>query len=117
MGGRGSGGGGGGSSASSSKMPALQGSEKQVRWANDIRSVAIKAADANVRNAERSKSLGLETSYNNPSVESTKKVRGMVVSAFKEQTSAKAIIDSRDRFSQSQLVKMAAELDRQKGRK
>lgn len=118
MGGRGGSGGGGGSgSAVSAKMPALSGSEKQVSWANDIRSSALLTADANVRNAEKNRSLGISVDYLNPSVESTKEVRSAVVKAFQGQTSAKSIIESRSNFSQRSLVNMAAEIDRQKGRR
>lgn len=116
MGGRGGSGGSGGGSAYS-KMPELSGSEKQVSWAKDIRGSALSAADANVRNAEKFKALGGKPDPYNTSVESAKEVRSFLIKAFQGETSAKAIIDRRDRFSQNSLVRLALELDAQKRRK
>lgn len=115
MGGRGSGGGGGSRggdrSASSAKMPTLSGSPKQVSWANDIRRNALASLDANVRNAEKNRSLGIKPDGLHPSVKSAKEVRSTVVKAFQSQTSAKSFIDSRGSFTQKAFNDAAIALD------
>lgn len=115
MGGRGSGGGGGSRggarSASSAKMPTLSGSSKQVSWANDIRSNALESLDANVRNAEKNRSLGIKPDGLHPSVESAKEVRSAVVRSFQGQTSAKSFIDSRGNLTQRAFNEAAIALD------
>lgn len=116
MGGRGSSGGGIGS-AVSAKMPELQGSAKQVSWANDIRSGALLALDMNVGNAERSEKLNLGIDSRNPSVKSTKEVRTMVVKMFQGMNSAKEFIDRRNDFTQNLFRQVAAEFDFEKGRR
>lgn len=116
MGGRGSSGGGSGS-AVSAKMPELQGSTKQVSWANDIRSGALLALDMNVRNAERNEKLRGAIDAHNPSVKSTKEVRSMAVKMFQGMNSAKEFIDRRDDFTQNLFREVAAEFDFEKGRR
>lgn len=121
MGGRGSGGGrgsrGGGGSAASAKMPTLSGSSKQVSWANDIRSNALSSLDANVRNAEKNRSLGIAPDGLHPSVESAKEIRSAIVKAFQSQTSAKSFIDSRGNFTQKAFNNAAIDLDVMKKRR
>lgn len=111
MGGRGS------TGWSNANMPELKGSEKQIRWANDIRSSALDVAEMNIRNARKNEKLGLGITYLNPSVKSTNEVRDMLRKLFQSQTSAKEIIDKRDGFSQNSLKNIAAEIDRMKGRR
>lgn len=114
MGGRGSGGGSG--SAASAKMPELQGSAKQVSWANDIRSRALLALDMNVRSAEMNEKLRGAIDGFNPSVKSTKEVRTMAVEMFQGMRSAKEFIDRRYDFTQRFFKEAAADIDFQKGR-
>lgn len=115
MGGRGSGG-GGSRSAVSAKMPELQGSAKQVSWANDIRSRALQALDMNIRNAERNEKLRGAIDGFNPSVKSTREIRSMAVKMFQGMRSAKEFIDRRYDFTQQLFKEAAAEIDFQKGR-
>lgn len=116
MGGRGSSGGGRGS-AVSAKMPELQGSAKQVSWANDIRSGALSALDMNVRNAERNEKLANPIDAFHPSVKSTREIRSMAVEMFQGMRSAKEFIDRRDDFTQQLFKEAAAEVDFKKGRR
>lgn len=112
MGGRGSGGGGGGfASAVSAKMPTLQGSEKQVIWAKEIRAQALEALDAHVRNAS---GKYYRPGFSNPTLESFQEVRRTVVNMFQQQTSAKTFIDNRNNFSFERFKKMALALDQKK---
>ncbi len=96
-GGRGGGGGGGLSSMADTKgLPALQGSEKQVAWANDIRDkkfASYKEHAQILEDANKGKGWGgtkeqLKTDTTNARA-GLKYVRG--------QTSAKFWIDNRDR--------------------
>lgn len=121
MGGRGSSGssGGGSGSASSAKMPALTGSEKQIAWANEIRAGFLNAADANVRNAQRDRSLGTAVKgYEGTaiSVEAAKQVRKDAVKMMQGVTSAKQIIENRGRLTQDFLTRAGNAWDRGKMR-
>lgn len=54
MGGRGgSGGSRGGARSSKTKLSAFSGSEKQVKWANDLRSKALKSLDDGLSDAKK----------------------------------------------------------------
>lgn len=116
MGGRGSnsgGGGGGGGSAMSASMPTLSGSEKQVAWAEDIRSGALKSVDTLVANAKEGPN-GLHaitanyTTGEKVSVAAAKTVRAEVVETLQNVTSAKMLIDNRSRFSFNAIENMMA---------
>lgn len=111
MGGRGSGGGGGFASAVSAKMPTLQGSEKQVSWAQEIRAQALEALDAHVRNAS---GKYYRPGFSNPTLEAFQEVRKTVVSQFQQQTSAKSFIENRNSFNFDRFKKMALALDQRK---
>ena len=120
MGGRGSSGGGGGIggvSAVNEKMPALTGSEKQVKWADDIRYSMLLAADAVVRNAQRNKSLGIKPSMYYPSLEGAIFARKDVVSTLKTVTNASKIIDARKSLTQHYIEKIGIEYDKKKREK
>lgn len=128
MGGRGassrSGGGGGGE-----KMPELDGSEKQVAWANDIRDKAINAADnwekyrsqqANATPQGKTESVKDALYYTQATKQSTKEA----VSEFKSKTaeikSAKTFIDRRNALSPKSVTKAiqdrALQIDKAKKR-
>lgn len=120
MGGRGSSGGGQGGKhgenwAASAKMPELKGSEKQIKWANDIRDTALRNADLVVKNA---KNLSASTSFNIPSVEAAEFARNVSVKELQSVNSASKIIDKRTKLSYDGLNKIALEYDRiyKKGR-
>ena len=109
MGGRGSSG-GGGSGGRNVSMPELQGSEKQIAWASNIRETAISSAEAIVRNAERGERTGL--GYYGPTgspitLEAAKTVRTEVREAFSQMSSASTIINSRNELTQSRFERMA----------
>lgn len=116
MGGRGSSGvtgSRGSKNAVDQKMPDLTGSEKQVRWANEIRQNMLSYADANVRNAKQNEKINLRASYI-ATVDATEWVRNYLVNELKTITSASKIIDKRDKITQSYLEKLAIEYERRK---
>lgn len=92
------------------KMPQLQGSEKQVSWANTIRENMLSYSDTVVRNARNLESYG--TYY--PSVEGAEFARDTLVKEIKNVTSASTIIDNRNKITQSFLEKLGLEYDRRK---
>lgn len=105
--------GGVGKSAISAKMPELKGSEKQVAWAEDIRSSALKSTDSLVqRTAEGPKGLhAITANYvtgEKVSLASAKTVKSEIVDTFQATTSAKAIIDARNNFTYSAIEKLMA---------
>lgn len=120
MGGRGSSGGGAGGKhganyAANAKMPELKGSEKQVKWANDIRDTALRSADAVVSNAKK---LSDSPAINTPSVEGAEFARNVAVKELQSVVSASKIIDKRNKLSYDGLSNIALEYDRiyKKGR-
>ena len=120
MGGRGSSGGGAGGKhgpnyAANAKMPELKGSEKQIKWASDIREDALANADALVKNAKK---FGTGLSHNDPSVEGAEFARNVAVKELQSVTSASKIIDTRRKLDYYGLNKIAMEYDRiyKKGR-
>lgn len=118
MGGRGSssgGGGGGGGSAVSASMPTLTGSEKQVAWAENIRSDALSTADRivdvsdgtfnNGKGIIAKQIPGQPTTYVSKAAAQT--VRAEVVDTFRGVNSASTIIDNRARLSPNKIIEMA----------
>ena len=85
----------------------MKGSDKQIKWAEDIKAQAISAAGCIVRNAERSDELGIPKDTFYISVEVAKEIEQMVIAGFEQMDSAAAIIDIRDRFTQTALENMA----------
>lgn len=114
MGGRGTAGGVGGAAANQ-KMPELTGSAKQIKWAQDIRSSLLGAADLLVRNAQRNRELGISPSFNSPSVTAAGVVRSDVIKTFKNVTDASVIINKLRGQNYDALFRLATAYDRSKG--
>lgn len=115
MGGRGSSGGASGGAAANQKMPELTGSAKQIKWAKDIRSSLLGAADLLVRNAQRNRELGISPSFNSPSVTAARVVRSDVIKTFKNVTDASVIINKLRGQNYDALFRLATSYDRSKG--
>lgn len=92
------------------KMPQLQGSDKQVSWANTIREYMLSYADTVVKNARKNDSPSIYY----PSVEGAEFARDALVKEIKNVTSASTIIDKRNKITQSFLEKVGLEYDRRK---
>lgn len=85
----------------------MRGTEKQIKWAEDIKEQAIMAAGCIVRNAERDAELDYKHPTRYISVDVAKDLEQMVVAGFAQMDNAADIIDIRDRFAQSALENMA----------
>ena len=83
----------------------MKGTEKQIKWAEDIKERAILAAGCIVRNAKRESEAGLR--FYCISVEAAKHIEQIVIDGFASMDSAADIINIRDRFTQSNLEKIA----------
>lgn len=121
MGGRGSGsggGGGGGGKAVNAKMPELSGSAKQVAWAEDIRSSALKNIDSLVSSvADKSGLHGISfPGGGHVSIEAANAVKSFVVEGFQRVTSASAIINGRADFSYESIRRTMITAESQKRR-
>lgn len=118
MGGRGSSGGvgriGGNKSAIGAKMPELKGSEKQIKWASEIREQVLKNADLVVKNAEK---RGGYTDAYSPSVQGAKFARNSIIEQVQKVESASAFISNRSRMTYDFVNKIALEFDRRKRKK
>lgn len=90
--------------AQESRMPALTGSEKQVKWAEDIRRNALINADNAVRNTLEIMRLNRGSEYDTPGLsesafsQALTQARKEFVDALSQQTSAKQWIDNRTNF-------------------
>ena len=119
MGGRGSAGRGGGGRVS---LPALQGSERQVSWANDIRETAYSALDGLDRTLDRIerdvRRGSLAEGRTNAQIQRTaedmagfsrqsiRTVRAELNDTLSTVTSARTIIDQRDNLSANRIVNL-----------
>lgn len=83
----------------------MKGTEKQIKWAQEIKENAILAAGCIVRNAEKAAEDGWRE-YR-ISVEAAKHIEQLVIDGFAAMDSAAEIINIRDRFTQSNLEKIA----------
>lgn len=77
-----------------SGLPELQGSEKQVRWAEQIRSNVINTINNNIERMEKSENRN----YYKPDIEAFKEIGEKVNAMLRQPPGAKAanIIDRRD---------------------
>ena len=89
------------------KEVIMRGSEKQIKWAEDIKARAIEAAGMIVRNAERAEARNDPKDRYYISSEVARELEQMVIAGFEQMDSAADIINIRDRFTFSALEKMA----------
>lgn len=114
--GLGASGGGGSRSRTSAKMPELTGSEKQVKWAESIRSDALTNLNNLVKQA--SSEFDITTPRGNRvSKEAVKDVKDFITKGFQSVTDASKIIDSRRDFSYSNIKNAMFTADWQRKRK
>lgn len=104
--------------AQEANMPALTGSEKQVKWAEDIRESVLREADRLVEDAARGQSgewWRMSGSDDRAvSLQSAFAARQDAINTLSGVTSAKQIIDLRQRL-QGFVTRAAKERDRQSG--
>lgn len=113
MGGRGGSSGlSGGSSGliSASSMPKLTGSEKQVKWAEQIRDNAIDTVNSNIKLAnERYRKYKSDTYLN--TLNAYKQIGNQLGTALNNIISASNLIDRRDTFSPSRINNLANRIE------
>lgn len=117
MGGRG-GSSGFGHGLKASGLPKLEGSEKQIQWAEQIRQDAINAINGNIAlNKKRLKEYpGTEKIYK-PQIEAYQEIGRQLNNALNQITSAAQLIDRRNVFDPSRIIKEATKMAEKKRRK
>lgn len=98
--------------ARKTNFPNLVGSEKQVKWAQDIREEAINTVDDNIKLArERYEKYKMEI-YKDAE-EAYKEVKKQLIPALATYTKASDLIDRRDMFSSSRIIDLAQKIEEQ----
>lgn len=116
-------GGRGGSSGLSAKggnvkFPELQGSEKQVEWANRIRQDAMDVINYQIQwHKDTIPQRPYDKDYLEASLESYKEIKKSISDTFSSVNEASKIIDKRNMFSQSRIQDIAKKAADQKARK
>lgn len=98
-----------------SGLPELQGSKKQVEWAEEIRSNVINTINNNIERMERSENR----SYYKPSIDAFKEIGEKVNAMFRQPPGAKAanIIDKRNSIlNVDRILNMVNDLEQKKRR-
>ncbi len=86
-----------------SKMPDLTGSEKQVKWASDIREKAVQKINSALKFYEdRMKSNPKIETYEDE-VSATREIRKTMEAVFSQTTSAAKIIENRGLFDERRI--------------
>ena len=106
MGGRGSssGMGGGGSRSGSRNLPNLSGSEKQVKWANDIRGSALDTIELNIKSSRDYLKRFKNDFDSQVKVDLYESARETYLKKLRSVTSAKDIIDNRNLYDGQRIV-------------
>lgn len=105
---------GGGGRAS---LPTLSGSERQIKWANDIRDEALTSASFIVRDAGSKLGLYAPNSVPAVSVSAAKEMRKQLIEGLSKVTSASKIIDNRNSLSYDSLLRIAGSLQNRKNKR
>lgn len=96
-----------------SGLPELQGSEKQVKWAEQIRSNVINTINNNIERMEKSENR----SYYKPSIDAFKEIGEKVNAMLRQPPGVKAsnIIDKRNSaLDVDRILSMVHDLERKK---
>lgn len=120
MGGRGGSSGlsGGGGNGGIGKLPDLQGSEKQVEWANRIRQEAMDTIEHQIRwYKETIPQRPYDKDYLEATLGSYKEIKKAISDTFFSVKEASKIIDNRSKFSPSRIQDIARKSAEEKVRK
>lgn len=85
----------------------LTGSEKQVKWANDIISSALEMCDANIKLAEERIEKWPNVSVYKQNLDVFTEIKATLEDAFSKATTAKEIIDKREYYSGDRILYVA----------
>lgn len=95
-----------------SQMPKLTGSEKQIKWAEQIRENAINTVNKNIELAiERNKQYGKQTQIYADQIESYNHIGKQLGEELKKIDSASVLINRRDTFSGQRINMLAQKLE------
>lgn len=104
MGGRGSSSGMGGSRSGARNLPNLSGSEKQVKWANDIRRSALDTIELNIKSSRDYLKRFKNDFDSQVKVDLYESARETYLKKLRSVTSAKDIIDNRHLYDGQRIV-------------
>lgn len=100
------------------KFPELQGSAKQVEWANRIRQEAMDTIDQQIQwHKETIPQRPYDKDYLEASLESYKEIKKAVSDTFSSVKEASKIIDNRSKFSPYRIQDIARKAAEEKIRK
>lgn len=100
------------------KFPELQGSEKQVKWANQIREDAMDTINSQIqRHKDMIPQRPYDKDYLEASLESYKEIKKAISDTFSSVKEASKIIDNRSKFSPSRIQDIARKSAEEKVRK
>lgn len=85
-------------------MTNLTGSEKQIKWAEEIINNAIGTIDANIAKWEQQQANGIHVF--DKQIETAKTLRVQVATCIENTKTAKAIIDNRNKLDGSYIMQM-----------
>ena len=91
----------------------MKGTEKQIKWAEDIISNAEAMCDRIIRDAESYERSGDATINRPVKVEIAKQLKAMVIDGLTRTDNASDIINNRNWFGYSTLLAMAIQYSRQ----
>ena len=98
-------------------LPQLTGSEKQVRWANEIRENAINTINANIETArKRMREYPSLSKRYSEDIESFSEIGNQLKAVLEKVTSAEQIINKRHIFEGSRIINEAKKLKERKKR-
>ena len=90
------------------KFPELQGSEKQVKWANQIRQDAMDVVERQIRwYGETITKRPYQDDYLEAALESYKEIKKAISDTFSSVDEASKIIDNRSKFSPERIDNIA----------
>lgn len=99
-----------------SSMPKLSGSEKQVKWAEQIRNNAINSVNSNIKLANERYEKYKTDSYLD-TANAYKQIANQLDSTLNNITSASILIDKRNTFSPNRIDKLASDIEEEIRRK
>ena len=100
------------------KFPELQGSAKQVEWANRIRQEAMDTIENQIKwHEETIPKRPYDKDYLEASLESYKEIKKAISDTFSSIKEASKIIDNRSKFSTLRIQEIAQKTAEQKERK
>lgn len=103
----------GGNGKGAKPLPELTGSEKQVKWANEIRDNALYSVNSVLERYESNIKNGMKrTDDVNEQIKAYEEIKKAITDTFMSVNEAKVIIDKRETFHPSRIHKIAGDTAR-----